>query len=391
MKRIPLPKRGDEVTADWMQRALVAGGASDFPEIEAVNVEKMSGVTSALGTLFRCKIVARGGAATNPASVIVKFPTTNPLTLKLVSLLSVYRREYVFYRDIAPGKYVRTPQLFYGDYDESTRRSVLIIEDLGDMLAIPQSDGVGEARARLAIREIAALQGRFWGAKDAPELAAVGPFFSTIQSRIMQTVYLLTLPRSMQRFPDLFTPVSRQNAEKFGTRIDAHFEAISKGPNTIVHGDYRCDNVLFGSEDLNAISVIDWQGCGIGCGMYDVAFFLGTSVSIDDRRKLERDAVDEYHDIVSRLRTKSVTRDDCWRSYRQNMLGTLMPMVIGSGGMDMSDSRMVSQTRELLYRTLTAIEDLESWEFMPSERAGCFSMLSRYAYKAYASIAGRRG
>lgn len=390
MKRIPLPKRGDEVTAAWMQQALVAGGASDFPEIEAVNVEKMSGVTSALGTLFRCKMIAQGGAAANPASVIVKFPTTNRVTVRLVSLLSAYRREHVFYRDIAPGKHLRTPHLFYGDYDERTQRSVLVIEDLSDMLAIPQSDGVGEARARLAIREIAALQGQFWEARDAPELADLGPFLSPTQSRIMQTVYLLTLPRSMQRFPDIFTPSSRRHAEDFGTRIDAHFSAVSEGPNTIVHGDYRGDNVLFGSEDLNDISVIDWQGCGIGCGMYDIAFFLGTSVSIGDRRKLERDAVDEYHDIVSRLRAKSLSRDHCWRSYRQNMLGTLMPMVIGSGGMDMSDSRMVSQTRELLNRTLTAIEDLESWEFMPPERAGYFSMLSRYAYKGYALIAGRR-
>ena len=383
-----LPRGGDEVTADWMQQALVAGGASDFPEIDSVKVGKLSDVTSALGTLFRCRMTAREGAALDPDSVIVKFPPTNPVTVRLASLMSVYRREYLFYRDVAPGKHVRVPHLFYGHYDERTRRSVLIIEDLGDMLAIPQSDGVGEARARLAVREIAALQGRFWEAEDAPELADIGPFLSTVQRRIMQTVYLLTLPRSMQRFPDLFTPNSRRNAERFGTSIDAHFAAVAEGPNTVVHGDYRGDNVLFGSEDLNEMAVIDWQGCGLGCGMYDVAFFLGTSVSIGDRRKLERDAVDEYHDVVSRLGAKSLTRDDCWRSYRQNMLGTLMPMVIGSGGMDMSDPRLVSQTRVLLNRTLTAIEDLESWEFMPT-REGPFSVLSRYLYKACALIAGK--
>ena len=188
---------------------------------------------------------------------------------------------------------------------------------------------------------------------------------------------------------DLFTPYSRRNAERFGTRIDAHFVAVAEGPNTIVHGDYRGDNVLFGSDDLNEMSVIDWQGCGIGCGMYDVAFFLGTSVSVNDRRKLERDAVHEYHDIVSRRGAKSYSRDDCWRSYRQNMLGTLMPMVIGSGGMDMSDPKLVSQTRVLLNRTLTAIKDLDSWEFMPTREA-YFSTLLRYMYKAYSLIAGKR-
>ena len=37
------------------------------------------------------------------------------------------------------------------------------------------------------------------------------------------------------------------------------------------------------------------------------------------------------------------------------MVGTLMPTVIGCGALDMSDPQLVSQTRELLSRVLTAI------------------------------------
>ena len=96
--------------------------------------------------------------------------------------------------------------------------------------------------------------------------------------------------------------------------------------------------MLFGAEGQDDFAVIDWQGCGIGCGMHDVAFFLATSVSVDDRRRIEHDAVGEYHDIVCRMGAKNVTREDCWRSYRQNMLNSLMAMVIGAGGIDMSDS-----------------------------------------------------
>ena len=103
-------------------------------------------------------------------------------------------------------------------------------------------------------------------------------------------------------------------ADAFGTRIVAHFAALAGGPQTIVHGDYRGDNVLFGRDSQDDLAVIDWQGCGIGCGMYDVAFLLGTSVSIDPRRRLERDLVDEYHDIVCRVGARNFTRDDCWRS-----------------------------------------------------------------------------
>ena len=395
MKRIPLLERADQITAEWMQRALAAGGAPHVPEVDAIEVEKLSDVTNALGNLFRCRVIARGGIAANPASVIVKIPTSNALAFRLARWLSLHRREYVYYRDIAPLGHVRVPSLLYGDFDARSHRFVLVLEDLGGMEAIPQMDGVGVVRARRAIREIAGLQGRFWEAADEPALAACGAFLSAGQSRIMQALYLLTLPVALERFGDLFTSTTRRWAEAFGSRIVTHFAAVAEGPKTVVHGDYRGDNVLFGGGSQGDIAVIDWQGCGIGCGMYDVAFFLGTSVSIDDRRRVERDAAKEYHDIVCRMGARNFTRDDCWRSYRQNMLGTLMPMVIGSGGIDMSDQALLSQTRELLGRTLTAIEDLDAWEFLPDPEGlcssnGAFSVLSRCGYKAYTFVLGMR-
>ena len=395
MKRIPLLAHADEITAEWMQQALAAGGASDFPEIEALEIEKLSDVTNALGNLFRCRLIARGGVAAHPASVIVKIPTSNALAFRLARWMSLHRREYVYYRDIAPHSHVRVPSLFYGDLDARSHRFVLVLEDLGGMEAIPQVDGVGVARARHAIREIARFQGQFWEAFDDPALAACGAFLTAGESRIMQTLYLLTLPVALERFGDLFATDTRRQAEAFGSRIVAHFAAVAEGPKTIVHGDFRGDNVLFGAEGQDDFAVIDWQGCGIGCGMHDVAFFLATSVSVDDRRRIEHDAVGEYHDIVCRMGAKNVTREDCWRSYRQNMLNSLMAMVIGAGGIDMSDQALANQTRELLGRTLTALEDLDSWEFLPARdglfsSGGAFSILSRCCYRAYAFVLGMR-
>ena len=395
MKRIPLIEDAGAITAEWMQQALVAGGATDVPQLEAVEVERLSDVTNALGNLFRCRLIAPAGATADPASVIVKLPTSNPLALKLARWLSLHRREYVYYRDIAAHSRVRVPSLLYGDFDAGSHRFVLVLEDLGGMEGVPQIVGVDAPRTHRAIREIATLQGRFWEATDHPALSACGAFLSAGESRIMQSLYLLTLPAAFDRFGDLFTTATRGLADAFGTRIVAHFAALAGGPRTIVHGDYRGDNVLFGRDSQDDLAVIDWQGCGIGCGMYDVAFFLGTSVTIDQRRHLERDLVDEYHDIVCRMGARNYTREDCWLSYRRNILGILMPMVIGCGGLDMSDPKLVDQTRELLGRTLTAVEDLNAGEFLPAPAAlfssgGAFSMLSRGGYKAYTFLLGLR-
>ncbi len=387
-QQIPLISDAGEITAAWMRQALAAGGVSAASEIAAVEVEKLSDVTNALGNLYRCRLIAQNGEAAGPASVIVKLPGADALALRFARWMSLHRREHLFYRDVAAHGCVRAPALYYGDFDERSHRFVLVLEDLGGMEAIPQSVGIDAARARRAVREIAALHGRFWEAAGDPALSACGDFLNTRESRIMQTVYLLTLPAALERFADLFTAKARRLAEEFGFRIPAHFAAVSAGPKTVVHGDYRADNMLFGGAGREELAVIDWQGFGLGCGMYDVAFFLGTSVTSDVRRRIERDTLDEYHAIVLRSGAEDYTVEDCWHSYRQNMLGTLMPMVIGCGALDISDPKLLSQTRELLSRTLTAIEELDSWAFLPPRArfpgdGSGFEALSRCGYRAY--------
>ncbi len=387
-KQIPLIGDADEITAEWLRQALAAGGSAAASEITEVEVEQLSDVTNALGNLYRCRLVARDGEAVDPASVIVKLPSADALAFRFARWLSLHRREYVFYRDISARGYVRTPTLFYGDFDPRSHRFVLVLEDLGGMEAIPQVPGFDADRARHAVRAIAGLQGRFWDAADEPALAACGDFLNTRESRIMQTVCLLTLPAAFDRFGDLFTDETRHLAEKFGLRITAHFAALAAGPKTVVHGDFRADNMLFGGECQDDLAVIDWQGFGLGCGMYDIAFFLGTSVTSEVRRRIEGDVLDEYHDITSRLGAENYTREDCWRSYRQNMLGVLMPMVIGCGALDISDPHLVNQTRELLNRVLTAVEELDSWAFLPPPcpflaKGWGFATLSRFGYRVY--------
>ena len=355
----------------------------DSMELAGVLGEPHATIHRNLSDLLTDGIVGRVSHGT------VHLPSSDAMAFRFSRWLSLHRREFVFHRDIAPYGYVRAPTLFYGDFDADTNRFVLVIEDLGHMRGIPQSVGVDAARAHQAIQHLAGLQGRFWEAPDEPGLSACGNFLTTRESRIMQTVDLLTLPAALERFSDLFTPETRRLALRFGFRIAAH----SDGPKTVVHGDFRADNMLFGEggqEDGPAL--IDWQGFGIGCGMYDVAFFLGTSVTSDVRRRIERDVLGEYHDIVSRSYaenySENYTVEDCWRSYRQNMLGALMPMVIGCGALDMSDPEPLKQARELLSRVLTAIEDLDSWDFMPPREPFLtpgwgFAMLSRCAYPPY--------
>ena len=388
---------GDEITTDWVRQALVKGGNPDATNVTHVEVAQLSDVANAMGSLFRCAVSSDAENAENvPQSVIVKLPTVNAIALRLANWMYLHRRELVYYRDIAPRTELKVPQLLYGDYDEKSRRVVLVMEDLGGMEGVPQLDGVGIDRARRAIREIATLQGQFWNRDDDPALAKVGAFLTAGQRRIMQSLFLLTLPLAFERFGELFSPQMRKTTEAFGLRIDAHFDAVAKGPKTIVHGDYRGDNVMYGRDENDEFAVIDWQGCGLGCGMYDVAFFLATSVTVEDRRAMERDAINEYHEIVTNLGATSYSQEDCWNSYRQNVLATLMPMVLGAGGIDVEDATLKHQTHVILERTIRAVEDLNSGEFIPADASvftsiGAFRTLAGGCFKLYRGLLSLRG
>ena len=409
------------IDADWMQRALAAGRASASPAIRDVVVEDLGSATNAFGRLLRCHLTTDGGLAADPATVIVKLPTANRTAFRFARWLSMHRREYLFYRRLARHARIRSPSLLYGDFDEDTHRFVLVLEDLRDLEVPVQVAGVSAGRARLAVREIARLHGQFWDAVDHPALSgcsdALGPRFR----RFMQIAYLLCLPVALDRFGDSFSPQTRRLAEALGPRITAHLGSVAAGPRTFVHGDYRGENMFFASEvgggaSTGAVSaaggssggvgaaanvasagvdatagndfaVVDWQGCGLGAGLYDVAYFLGTNVVPADRRRVEREVLEQYHEIVCRLGARDFTFDDCWRGYRQNMLGVLMPCILACGGLDVRDQRLHALVRSGLKRALAAMDDLDVAEFLPGGRipsaASVLSTLWRGSYKAY--------
>ncbi len=377
----------DQITADWMRQALAAGGAAGSPAVRDLVVDDLGSATNAFGRLLRCHLTADGGSVAAPASVIVKLPTTDPTAFRFARWLAMHERECLFYRRLAQQAPIRSPSLLYGDFDASTHRFVLVLEDLGD-LEVPARTGVEPERARRAVREIARLHGRFWGAVDDPALSGCPDVLGPRFGRLLQTAYLVCLPVVLERFGDCFSAGTRRLAEAFGPRVAAHYAAVAAGPRTFVHGDYRGENMLFGPGADGDFAVVDWQGCGVGAGLADVAYFLGANVATDDRRRIEREALVEYHDIVRRLGAGGFTFDDCWRGYRQNMLGVLVPLVLGAGGLDLEDRRLRDLVKSGLARTLTAVEDLDAGAFLPPGApfltADYFvSTLSRCAYAMY--------
>ena len=291
---------------------------------------------------------------------------------------------------------MRSPRLFYGAWEDRSQRFVLVLEDLAGMRSGDHFAGATPDQARRAVRALARLHGRYWNDVGQPRLSGAFDTSSPRMRPLVQILYLAFLVPTLKHFGHCFSAEMRRVAEAYGPRVAAHVGGIAaSAPRTFIHGDYRLDNLFFGAE-ADDVALIDWQVSGLACGLYDVAYFLGASVTTEVRREIERDALQEYTDIVVETagkRAQGFTFDECWRLYRSHMLGRLLISIFVCGGLDVSDEQPRALAESGLRRTLAAIEDLQAADFLPPRApvlsgANLFSTLSSGAYRVWRAVRG---
>lgn len=387
----PIPADGSSIDLEWICRALVAGGGRLAPPT-GIRVEEVGVGAGVMGQVMRCHLDYAEANDRASASIIVKLPSVNAKNRRMGKRLALYRREYDFYRSLAPRFPVATPRLLYGDFEPKNHRFVLVLEDIRGMKVVDQIAGASPAQAKQAIRALARMHGVHWNRiHEAPVSGSYDSNNPRLRP-VVQAVYLANLVRTLKHFGDAFSSTTRQLAEAFGFGIVDHMAAVGAGPQTFTHGDYRLDNLFFG-DGGDGVTVIDWQVSGLSCGLYDVGYFLAGNLTVPVRRQIERDAVEEYHDILCRSGATDFPFDECWRLYRRNTLAALLTSVIVCGGLDLDDDRSRRLAEVGLKRSLAAMEDLDVAEFIPasgrpSPDRRLFTNACRIAYGAYRSAQG---
>jgi len=69
---------------------------------------------------------------------------------------------------------------------------------------------------------------------------------------------------------------------------------------TLVHGDAKLANFCFNQED-NEVAAVDFQYIGGGCGMKDLAYFVGSCFRDEDAEEIEQEVLDFYFSQVREL------------------------------------------------------------------------------------------
>ena len=93
------------------------------------------------------------------------------------------------------------------------------------------------------------------------------------------------------------------------------------GYQTLVHGDAKLANFCFRSDSSTSkVAAVDFQYIGRGCGMKDVAYFIGSCLYEDDCEAMESQLLDYYFSVlVERVSQKhhDVNTDELESEWRE--------------------------------------------------------------------------
>jgi aminoglycoside/choline kinase family phosphotransferase len=361
-----LPTSPDQITPEMLTRALRKGGAIRESAVTSFDTQIIGEGAGFLGQLAKLTLRYDRPEEGAPLSLIAKLPAAFPENKEVASFFRFYEREVRFYEEIAGQVELRTPRCYFSHFDPASGDYVLLLEDLAPAQVGDQMAGCTIAKAELALRELARFHATWW---EHPTLENLDWMPSIDADWYVASVvqgYGEALPAFLGHLGDRLSDEDRTVVEKFAQRIPQVMGQFAERPWTIMHGDYRLDNIFFATDGGGPeLAVIDWQIAARARGVFDVAYFVAGTLTPDERRANEQKLLRMYYDTLVDGGVRDYDYDDCFTEYRRSMLMLLNYSVIGIGSLDLANERGVELFDKICTGTLTAIRDLESAELLP--------------------------
>ena len=335
-----LPSGPQDLTPEWLTQALREGGAIATSNVTSIDTAVVGEGVGFMGQLAQVSLSYDKAEEGAPQSLIAKLPAAAPENREVATFFRFYEREVRFYEQVAHAIELRTPRRYYSAFDPESGDYVLLLEDMAPARVGDQLAGCSVQQAELCLRELAKFHATWWENPKLSEFNWMPSIDDDWQIESAEQSYAESWDPFIERFGHQLSPTLRDIAERFGKNIRPLMHKFGARPRTIVHGDYRLDNLFFGPlGSSDSLAVIDWQISSRGRGVFDVAYFLAGTLPPPERKAKEQDLLRMYHDILTERGVRGYDFDQCWADYRVSVLFLIVYSVISMGSLDMTNER----------------------------------------------------
>lgn len=365
-----LPGGLKDITAEWLNEALHANGFLK----KGIDVSSIEIVPMAVGEGFQsdmARIIPKYSRAEPnlPKSLVAKLPTSYEQANYVAMLFNTYEREIRCYKEVIGHSPMRGPGLILGDFDAENKRYVLILQDCSHYTQVDQLKGLTEKQLRQVILKIADFHAYWWNSEDlasipwmpgprsAAAYALVGFYRGCWDVAVNVPEFLAALPKG-----------GKEAGLKIYECYQWMVEDSAPSDNlTITHFDFRGDNLFFDeSNQENPVVVFDWGAASIYRGPIDVAYLVGGSVSLELRRKVEKDMLNLYYDRLLEKGVRGYPFEECLRDYLGGLLVYAYIPVLAYSRLDLSSDRGKELAALLTERHFSSIVENNATSILPS-------------------------
>ena len=351
MSDVPIPGSPAELTVEWLTSVL-ADTAHSVPDMAKVAVAPIG--TGQTAATYRLSVTYDEPSPELNRTFVVKLPSQDPTVRDRVALGC--RSEVSFYETVASTVCIPLPTCYYSAIADDGARFVLLLSDLAPAAQGDQIAGCTAKAARSAVVALAGLHGPRWCDPEWSKVSGiVMPKPDEASARGLGEIARIATDELLGALGGRFTPSSRDILNSFPEMV-ADWLLLKPDRFSLLHGDYRLDNIMFSPEE-DQVHVVDWQTTAIGLPARDLSYFVATSLSPAQRRDQEHELVRAYH---AALLTEGVTgygADSCFEDYRIGLLQAPMIAALGwafSANTDRGDEMMIA----MIERACAAIGEL---------------------------------
>ncbi|NWG53015.1 MAG: phosphotransferase [Hydrogenophilaceae bacterium] len=298
-----LPTSVEEITTPWLAHALASSGHGDVVGSRIIEVVHGTATKIHIEATF-----ANGSDQRTRKTFWIKTGFENHS--HEIGQETVYAGEVYYYANLAGRWDTRSPQCYFTQREADTGNSLIIMADLLEKsprffepVEPISTDLAGRAAATLARIHASSWKDPFL--KSDPWLASGGAW---VQSNVIGWLYSDDNWRLMSGLPR-FSVLPAQLRDRDLLR-DAHVRLIHDWRESVAdyclsHGDAHMGQgyVLPCGE----VEFLDWQCVTTNSWANDLAYFIGTALSIEDRRACEKDILAYY---LSELKARDVAAPD---------------------------------------------------------------------------------